>query len=66
MQEVKPIIDPMWFAMLAECQLKLSSVEGIDRGAIKLKFMARYAATPTRLFEDAPNHASGDFGFHAE
>ncbi|SDH01991.1 Fatty acid cis/trans isomerase (CTI) [Vibrio xiamenensis] len=60
LSQVKPIIDNRCVVCHAcydaPCQLKLSSVEGIDRGASKEKVYegTRIAATtPTRLFEDA-------------
>ncbi|MGR5557633.1 fatty acid cis/trans isomerase [Vibrio fortis] len=58
--EVKPIIDNRCVVCHAcydaPCQLKMSSVEGIDRGASKaLVYQGTRltASTPTRLFEDA-------------
>ncbi|MDK9737394.1 fatty acid cis/trans isomerase [Vibrio sp. D404a] len=58
--EVKPIIDNRCVVCHgcydAPCQLKMSSVEGIDRGATKALVYqgTRLTATaPTRLFEDA-------------
>ncbi len=58
--DVKPIIDNRCVVCHAcydaPCQLKLGSVEGIDRGASKeLVYQGTRltAATPTRLFEDA-------------
>lgn len=58
--EVKPIIDNRCVVCHAcydaPCQLKMSSVEGIDRGASKALVYqgTRLTATaPTRLFEDA-------------
>lgn len=43
----------------APCQLKLSSLEGIDRGASKRKVYDKrvFAADPSRLFEDGVNTA---------
>ncbi|MGG5574275.1 fatty acid cis/trans isomerase [Vibrio diazotrophicus] len=72
MQEVKPIIDNRCVVCHAcydaPCQLKLSSVEGIDRGASKTQVYEGTrlsAATPTRLFEDAQTTQEWrDFGFH--
>ncbi|MEZ9445623.1 fatty acid cis/trans isomerase [Vibrio sp. 10N.222.54.F12] len=58
--EVKPIIDSRCVVCHAcydaPCQLKMSSVEGIDRGASKaLVYQGTRltASAPTRLFEDA-------------
>ena len=58
--QVKPIIDNRCVVCHAcydaPCQLKMSSVEGIDRGASKERLYQGTrltAATPTRLFEDA-------------
>ncbi|NOH98890.1 fatty acid cis/trans isomerase [Vibrio sp. 99-70-13A1] len=58
--EVKPIIDKRCVVCHAcydaPCQLKMSSVEGIDRGASKtLVYQGTRlsASTPSRLFEDA-------------
>ncbi len=60
MDEVRPIIDNRCVVCHAcydaPCQLKLSSVEGIDRGGSKnliYEGSRLSAATPTRLFEDA-------------
>ncbi|OLQ92126.1 9-hexadecenoic acid cis-trans isomerase [Vibrio panuliri] len=60
LEDVKPIIDNRCVVCHAcydaPCQLKMSSVEGIDRGASKeLVYQGTRltAATPTRLFEDA-------------
>lgn len=72
MQEVKPIIDNRCVVCHAcydaPCQLKLSSVEGIDRGGSKTQVYEGTrlsAATPTRLFEDAQTTQEWrDFGFH--
>ncbi len=72
MNEVKPIIDNRCVVCHAcydaPCQLKLSSVEGIDRGASKTQVYEGTrltAATPTRLFEDAKTTQQWrDFGFH--
>lgn len=62
LSEVKPILDQRCVACHscynAACQAKLSSYEGLDRGATKIKV---YDATrfspikPTRLFQDAKN-----------
>ncbi|EOG7786026.1 fatty acid cis/trans isomerase [Vibrio fluvialis] len=58
--QVKPIIDKRCVVCHAcydaPCQLKMSSVEGIDRGGSKdivYQGTRLTAATPTRLFEDA-------------
>lgn len=72
MDEVKPIIDNRCVVCHAcydaPCQLKLSSVEGIDRGASKTQVYEGTrlsAATPTRLFEDAETTQQWrDFDFH--
>ncbi|CAH0529569.1 fatty acid cis/trans isomerase [Vibrio hippocampi] len=69
--EVKPIIDNRCVVCHAcydaPCQLKLSSVDGIDRGASKAlvyEGTRLTAATPTRLFEDADSTDEWrDFGF---
>ncbi|MBA5764021.1 fatty acid cis/trans isomerase [Vibrio sp. 404] len=60
LSQVKPIIDNRCVVCHAcydaPCQLKMSSVEGIDRGASKeliYQGTRLTAATPTRLFEDA-------------
>ncbi|WP_454441012.1 fatty acid cis/trans isomerase [Vibrio bathopelagicus] len=60
LNEVKPIIDNRCVVCHAcydaPCQLKMSSVEGIDRGASKaLVYQGTRltASAPTRLFEDA-------------
>ncbi len=60
MEEVKPIIDNRCVVCHAcydaPCQLKMSSVEGIDRGGSKTQVYEGTrlsAATPTRLFKDA-------------
>ncbi|MFB9136285.1 fatty acid cis/trans isomerase [Vibrio olivae] len=60
LDEVKPIIDNRCVVCHAcydaPCQLKMSSVEGIDRGATKEKVYhgtRLTASKPTRLFEDA-------------
>ncbi|NRB42698.1 MAG: 9-hexadecenoic acid cis-trans isomerase, partial [Pseudomonadales bacterium] len=59
-QDVKPIVESRCVVCHAcydaPCQLKLSSVEGIDRGASKAlvyEGTRLTAAAPTRLFEDA-------------
>ena len=58
--EVKPIVENRCVVCHAcydaPCQLKMSSIEGIERGATKTKFYnsARLKAAPmTRLFDDA-------------
>ena len=63
--EVKPIIDNRCVVCHAcydaPCQLKMSSVAGIDRGASKeLVYQGTRltAATPSRLFEDAQTHGT--------
>jgi hypothetical protein len=63
-RDVKPILDSRCVVCHgcydAPCQLKLGSIEGIDRGATKQKVydFARFeAAPPTRLFIDAPDTA---------
>ncbi|ROV57623.1 9-hexadecenoic acid cis-trans isomerase [Vibrio ponticus] len=60
LETVKPIIDNRCVVCHAcydaPCQLKMTSVEGIDRGATKAlvyEGTRLTAATPTRLFEDA-------------
>ncbi len=60
LDQVKPIIDKRCVVCHAcydaPCQLKMSSVEGIDRGGSKdmvYQGTRLTAATPTRLFEDA-------------
>ncbi|MDG2815031.1 fatty acid cis/trans isomerase, partial [Vibrio parahaemolyticus] len=70
--EVKPIMDNRCVVCHAcydaPCQLKLSSVEGIDRGASKAlvyEGTRLTAAAPTRLFEDAETTQEWrDAGFH--
>ncbi len=70
--QVKPIINNRCVVCHAcydaPCQLKMSSVEGIDRGAsIDLVYQgARLTAvTPSRLFEDAQSTQEWrDLGFH--
>lgn len=70
--DVKPIIDNRCVVCHAcydaPCQLKLSSVEGIDRGASKeliYQGTRLTAATPHRLFEDAQTTQQWrEFGFH--
>ncbi|EHI9299936.1 fatty acid cis/trans isomerase [Vibrio vulnificus] len=72
MHDVKPIIENRCVVCHAcydaPCQLKLSSVEGIDRGASKTLVYqgTRLTATaPTRLFEDAQiTQEWRDAGFH--
>ncbi len=58
--EVKPVLDQRCVVCHgcydAPCQLKLSSIEGLQRGASKKKVYEHIrlrAAKPTRLFEDA-------------
>ncbi|WP_192850155.1 fatty acid cis/trans isomerase, partial [Vibrio parahaemolyticus] len=71
-REVKPIVDNRCVVCHAcydaPCQLKLSSVEGIDRGASKAlvyEGTRLTAAAPTRLFEDAETTQEWrDAGFH--
>ncbi|PMK00536.1 fatty acid cis/trans isomerase, partial [Vibrio sp. 10N.261.55.A7] len=72
LNEVKPIIDNRCVVCHAcydaPCQLKMSSVEGIERGgseSLVYHGTRLTAAKPTRLFEDA--HSTGewrDLGFH--
>lgn len=72
LDEVKPIIDKRCVVCHAcydaPCQLKMSSVEGIDRGASKeLVYQGTRltAATPSRLFEDAQTTEQWrSMGFH--
>ncbi|TKF21063.1 9-hexadecenoic acid cis-trans isomerase [Vibrio genomosp. F6] len=72
LDEVKPIIDKRCVICHAcydaPCQLKMSSVEGIDRGASKEKIYQGTrltASKPTRLFEDAQlTQEWRDSGFH--
>ncbi|WP_159736877.1 fatty acid cis/trans isomerase [Vibrio atypicus] len=72
LNEVKPIIDNRCVVCHAcydaPCQLKMSSVEGIDRGASKeLVYQGTRltAATPSRLFEDAETTEQWrSMGFH--
>ncbi|WGK84011.1 fatty acid cis/trans isomerase [Vibrio aestuarianus] len=72
LNQVKPIIDNRCVVCHAcydaPCQLKMSSVEGIDRGASKdLVYQGTRltASKPTRLFEDAEfTQQWRDFGFH--
>jgi len=72
LDNVKPIVDNRCVVCHAcydsPCQLKLSSVEGIDRGGSKDKIYEGtrlIAATPTRLFEDAETTQEWrDNGFH--
>jgi hypothetical protein len=61
-RDVKPILDSRCVVCHgcydAPCQLKLGSIEGIDRGANKnpvYDFIRFKAAEPTRLFIDAKN-----------
>jgi len=61
--EVKPVLDKRCVVCHgcydASCQLKLSSIEGIDRGATNDRVYATRlkAAPPTRIFEDAHSTA---------
>ncbi|RTZ17544.1 9-hexadecenoic acid cis-trans isomerase [Vibrio aquaticus] len=72
LSEVKPIIDKRCVVCHAcydaPCQLKMSSVEGIDRGSSKeLVYQGTRltAATPSRLFEDADTTEQWrELGFH--
>lgn len=72
LHEVKPIIENRCVVCHAcydaPCQLKLSSVEGIDRGASKAlvyEGTRLTASAPTRLFEDAQTTQEWrDAGFH--
>lgn len=72
MKEVKPIIDKRCVVCHAcydaPCQLKMTSVDGIDRGASKaLVYQGTRltAATPTRLYEDAQfTQQWREAGFH--
>ncbi|NOH61204.1 fatty acid cis/trans isomerase [Vibrio sp. RE88] len=72
LNEVKPIIDNRCVVCHAcydaPCQLKMSSVAGIDRGASKeLVYQGTRltAATPSRLFEDAQTTEQWrSMGFH--
>lgn len=72
LEEVKPIIDKRCVVCHAcydtPCQLKLSSVEGIDRGAsdqLVYEGTRLTASNPTRLFEDAETTQQWrDLGFH--
>lgn len=61
-KDIKPILDSRCVACHgcydAPCQLKLGSIEGLDRGATKQEVYASLrlsAADPTRLFIDAPD-----------
>lgn len=71
-KEIKPILDNRCVVCHAcydaPCQLKLSSVEGIDRGANKslvYEGTRLTASNPTRLFEDAQTTQEWrDIGFH--
>ena len=71
-QDVKPILDDRCVACHgcydAPCQLKLTAIEGIDRGGIKMKIhnpTRLKAAKLSRLFEDEHDTASWrDHGFH--
>ncbi len=71
-QQIKPILDTRCVVCHAcydaPCQLKLSSVEGIDRGAnqnLVYEGTRLTAANPTRLFEDAQTTQQWrDIGFH--
>lgn len=70
--EIKPILDNRCVVCHAcydaPCQLKLSSVEGIDRGANKslvYEGTRLTASNPTRLFEDAQTTQEWrEIGFH--
>jgi hypothetical protein len=70
--EVKPVIDKRCVVCHgcydAPCQLKMSAIEGIVRGASTEKVYQSnrlHAAPPTRLFEDAQSvSAWRDKGFH--
>ncbi|OUS14142.1 peptidylprolyl isomerase [Gammaproteobacteria bacterium 53_120_T64] len=72
-REVKPILERRCVVCHgcydASCQLKLSSIEGIERGAstVEVYHSTRLKAAPTsRLFEDA--HSASEWrekGFHA-
>lgn len=70
--EVKPILDNRCVVCHAcydaPCQLKMSSVEGIDRGANKnlvYEGTRLTASNPTRLFQDAQTTQEWrDIGFH--
>ncbi|EED31096.1 fatty acid cis/trans isomerase [gamma proteobacterium NOR5-3] len=70
--DVKPIVDTRCIACHgcydAPCQLKMTSIEGIERGASTAKVynQARLRkATPTRLFEDAQTVPQWrELGFH--
>ncbi|MGF1719058.1 fatty acid cis/trans isomerase [Vibrio kyushuensis] len=72
LNEVKPIIDNRCVVCHAcydaPCQLKMSSVEGIDRGAsesLVYQGTRLTAAKQTRLFEDAQSTQEWrDMGFH--
>ncbi|MEZ8100778.1 fatty acid cis/trans isomerase [Vibrio bivalvicida] len=72
LSEVKPIIDSRCVVCHAcydaPCQLKMSSVEGIDRGSSKeliYQGTRLTASTPHRLFEDAQTTAQWrEFGFN--
>ena len=72
LSEVKPIIDKRCVVCHAcydaPCQLKMSSVEGIERGGSKelvYEGTRLTAAKPTRLFEDAQTTQQWrDLGFH--
>ena len=71
-QDVKPILDDRCVACHgcydAACQLKLTAIEGIDRGAIKQRVhnpTRLKAAKLSRLFEDAHDTPTWrDHGFH--
>ncbi|ENM5903425.1 fatty acid cis/trans isomerase [Vibrio mimicus] len=72
LNEVKPILDNRCVVCHAcydaPCQLKMTSVEGIDRGATKTQVYQGTrltAAAPTRLYEDAQfTQEWRDVGFH--
>jgi len=71
-EQVKPILDNRCVVCHgcydAPCQLKLGSIEGLDRGGSKrlvYDFARLQAAEPTRLFVDAQNAAQWrNKGFH--
>ncbi|EEY46054.1 fatty acid cis/trans isomerase [Vibrio mimicus VM223] len=72
LNEVKPILDNRCVVCHAcydaPCQLKMTSAEGIDRGATKTQVYQGTrltAAAPTRLYEDAQfTQEWRDVGFH--
>ncbi len=71
--EVKPILEQRCVACHAcydaQCQLKLTSIEGIERGAFKERIYNTsriLPADPTRLYEDAKSTQEWrDKGFHS-